>query len=146
LLQAVARSTGPAAQCLRLVEANVVSLYLSKPILREVRFILTTAIVRSQNLALTDEIVQSFLGKLAYRATVVRQIPHVFDYPRDPDDEKYVDLAASVEANFLVTRDNDLLDLMSDHSIAGKQFRARFHGLSVVGPIEFIKAVNAAGE
>ena len=32
-------------------------------------------------------------------------------YPRDPNDEMLIDLAVAVEADFLVTLDNDLLDL-----------------------------------
>jgi predicted nucleic acid-binding protein len=81
LLQAVARQHGPAAQCLRLVERGFISLYLSKPVFREVRHILTDAVVRSKNLALTDEIVTVFLRKISYRGTLVRNVPAIFDYP-----------------------------------------------------------------
>ncbi len=38
-------------------------------------------------------------------------IANVFVFDRDPKDAKYVDLAISTKADFLVTRDKDLLDL-----------------------------------
>jgi predicted nucleic acid-binding protein len=65
-LQAAARESGPAAECLRLVERGYISLFISKPILREVRQILSDAVVRSKNLGLADEVVAAFLRKITY--------------------------------------------------------------------------------
>jgi putative PIN family toxin of toxin-antitoxin system len=142
LLQAVAREHGPAADCLRLVENNSISLYLSKPILREVGQVLKDSVVRSKNLSLTDEVVDAFLRRITYRGNLVLNTPPVFEYPRDPKDEMYVDLAAAVNADFLVTRDKDLLDLNSGHSILAKQFRQRFHTIRILNPVDFLSQIR----
>jgi predicted nucleic acid-binding protein len=68
-------------------------------------------------------------------------VPHIFDFPRDPDDAAYVDLAAASGATFLVTRDKDLLSLTTDHSIEAKQFRQRFPSLSIVTVEDFLAAM-----
>ena len=67
-----------------------------------------------------------------------RQVPHVFDYPRARQDEPYIDLAAAANANYLVSRDKDLLALATDRSILAKQFRQRFPKLRVVNPVDFL--------
>jgi predicted nucleic acid-binding protein len=78
------------------------------------------------------------MERVRFRATLVRKnIRHLLDYPRDPDDERYIDLAASVKADYLVTRDTDLLDLMTGHTVLCKQFRQRTHPLRIVDPIHF---------
>jgi putative PIN family toxin of toxin-antitoxin system len=144
LLQAAAREHGPAAQCLRLVERGFISLYLSKPILREVRRILSDPVVRSKNPALTVDLVSAFLRKVAYRGNLVRDVPNIFDYPRDPEDERYIDLAAAIQADFLLTRDKDLLDLTSAPSLLAKQFRQRLAGLSILDPVQFLIELRRA--
>ena len=49
--------------------------------------------------------------------------PSVFAYPRDPKDEPYVNLAVAAAADYVVTRDKDLLDLMTGHTDEAKAFR-----------------------
>lgn len=46
-------------------------------------------------------------------------------YDRDPKDRPYMDLAVAAEANYLITRDKDLLSLMTSHTVAAKEFRQR---------------------
>ena len=65
-------------------------------------------------------------------------VPHVFAYPRDPDDEPYVDLAIATHASFLVSRDNDLLDLMKDEGV-----RKSYPGITVLGPVAFLQHFRA---
>jgi predicted nucleic acid-binding protein len=47
---------------------------------------------------------------------MINEVPRVFEYPRDPNDEPYINLAIPARAKYLVSRDKDLLDLMSDRS------------------------------
>jgi putative PIN family toxin of toxin-antitoxin system len=144
-LQAITRVNGPAAQALRLVEQNAVTLYLSKAILREFRRTLTYPEISRKTPQVTDAAIDTFLARLSFRGLLLRHVPHVFDYARDPDDEPYVDLAAAAKADYLVTRDKDLLSLITDHSIEAKQFRQRFPSLRVCNPVDFIAAIDPKG-
>ena len=60
-------------------------------------------------------------------------------YSRDPKDEKYINLAVAAKADFLVSRDKDLLDLTTDVSIEEKRFRQKSKLLKVAEPIVFLR-------
>jgi predicted nucleic acid-binding protein len=94
------------------------------------------------NLSLTDEVVTACLRKVAYRGNLVRKVTSTFDIPRDPKNERYIDLCAAINADFLVTRDKDLLDLMSESTIMAKQFHQRFPGLTILDPVQFINEMR----
>lgn len=142
LLQAVARKTGPAAACLRLAEEGFVHLRLSEEILTELWEVLKRPTIRSRYPELTDEIVEDFLKGLRSTAEITSDVPKRFSYPRDSDDEPYLNLAIEADADCLVTRDRDLLDLMTGHTDECKEFRRRFRALKVIGPIEFLKQMG----
>ena len=137
-LQAVARAGGPAARALQLIEQNAITLHVSRPILRELRRTLAYPEIRQKNPNVTDEMVDAFLSRVMFRGVFHRDVPHRFDYPRDPFDEPYIDLAAAVQADYLVTRDKDLLSLATEHSIEAKEFRQRFPFLRIVNPVDFL--------
>jgi putative PIN family toxin of toxin-antitoxin system len=142
LLQAVARKTGPAAACLRLAEEGFVQLRLSEEILAELWGVLKRPTIRARYPELTDEIVEDFLKGLRNTAEVTSDVPTRFSYPRDIDDEPYLNLAIETEANFLVSRDKDLLDLMTGYNEEGKDFRQRFRSVIVIEPFAFLKEVR----
>jgi len=66
-------------------------------------------------------------------------VPRVITYPRDPKDEPYLDLGAHAKAAFLVSFDNDLLDLMAEGNADGVRIRALALGLEVVTPPELLR-------
>ncbi len=70
-------------------------------------------------------------------------MPSVFKYPRDPKDEKYINLAVEAEARYIISRDNDLLDLMTSFDESGKEFRQKFRLLKIIEPIEFLRVIQA---
>lgn len=142
-LQATISESGPAAALLRLVESRAVSLFVSDEILAEVRDVLSHPKVRERNPRLTDERVNAFITRLSERATVVDDVSRHFSYPRDPKDEKYIDLAVEVDARYIISRDKDLLDLMTGHTDECKDFRRRFRPLKVIEPAEFLKVVSS---
>jgi predicted nucleic acid-binding protein len=43
--------------------------------------------------------------------------------------------------DYLVSRDKDLLDLMTGHTDECKDFRRRFRQLKIIEPVEFLKMV-----
>jgi putative PIN family toxin of toxin-antitoxin system len=124
------------------MEKGSVELFVSKPILAEVRRVLGYEEVLRISPSLTSERIAAFLQRVTFRATLIRRVPHILDYPRDPDDEPYIDLAAAVDADYLVTRDKDLLSLMTGHSIACREFRQKTRPLAVVEPVAFLAEVK----
>ena len=74
------------------------------------------------------------------KAQNLTKIPNRFAYKRDPKDEKY--LAVEAEAEFIISRDRDLLDLMTGFDDDGNEFRQRFRHLKVVEPLEFLRIVK----
>jgi putative PIN family toxin of toxin-antitoxin system len=142
LVQAVTRENGPAAAALRLVDQSQITLHISKAILRELRQTLEYAEIRERNPHLSSQLIREFVARLLFRGVLRREVPRVFSYPRDPGDEPYIDLAVAVQADFLVTRDRDLLALRTDHSIIGKELRQRLPSLRIVEPPEFLDALG----
>lgn len=144
-VQAVAFDDGPAAECLRAMESGRFELFVSRETLAELRRVLTYERVLAISPRLTPQRVAAFLDRLTFRATVVRRVRHFMDYPRDPKDEPYIDLAATAGADYLVTRDKDLLSFMESHSEAAKRFRQKTRPLRVVDPVTFLVALSHRG-
>ena len=142
LIQAVSNVAGPAGHALGLLERNLIELYISRAVINELRAVLRYPSVRAKLPGLDDGRIDLFIDRLIFRGTLVRHVPRVFEYPRAKQDEPYIDLAAAADADYLVSRDKDLLSLSTDHSSVGKQFRQRFSGLRVVNPVEFLAAVS----
>ncbi len=91
---------------------------------------------------MTDEVIEAFILRLRKTSQIIHQVPKKFSYPRDSDDEPYINLAVRVEADYIVSRDNDLLNLMIDYTTEAKEFRQRFRFLRVIEPLEFLKEVR----
>ena len=91
---------------------------------------------------MTPARIGAFLQRLEFRATLVRKVKHVLDYARDPQDEPYIDLAATANADCLVTRDKDLLSLMTGHALVVKTFRRKTHPLRIRDPAGFLDWVE----
>ena len=147
ILQAIANERGPAAEALRYLDRAAIEVYLSRSVLREWRAVLNYPAVRQKfGAEIADERIEAFLKRLTFRGILLRRVPHVLDYPRARQDEPYIDLAAASEADFLVSRDKDLLSLMTGHSAACKRFRQITHPLRVVSPVEFLNALRQLGK
>jgi putative PIN family toxin of toxin-antitoxin system len=141
LLQAAGRPSGPAAACLQAVRDGRLELVISPDILAEVRDVLTRPKTLRKFPALTPEAVDAFLADLASHATTLASVPKVFSLPRDPKDEPYIDLAVAAQARYLVSRDNDLLDLMNDAA-----FRQQFPDLTVIDPVALLRELAPTPE
>ena len=145
LIQAISNEPGPAGQVLRLLQGNRIEVCVSRAVLKELRAVLHYPSVRQKLPDLSDERIDLFLTQLAFRATLLRQVRHGFDYPRATQDEPYIDLAAAAGADYLISRDRDLLSLATDRSLIGKQFRQRYPRLHVLDPVAFL-AIMTPGE
>lgn len=141
-VQAIAFDTGPAAAAFRLAEAGAFELFISRATVAELRRVLTYSQVLRISPNLTPLRIAAFLERLNFRATLQRRVRHVFQFKRDPKDEPYLDLAAAVRAHYLVSRDRDLLSLMTGHTALCKQFRQKTRPLQIVNPVAFIQAID----
>lgn len=143
LLQGLAHPGGPAGKCVQLALDHEVTVYISAVVLAELRDVANRPRV-ARKLKLTPERVELFLLVLQRAAVTMQGFKDLFEYPRDPDDAHYVNLALAAGATLIVSRDKDLLELMDSTQPAGRDFRARFPALRIVAPPEFL--VEVAGE
>lgn len=138
-LQGAARPAGPAAACLKLAEEGHVELVVTDDILNEVRDVLSRPKVRKKFHSLTDATASAFIDQVRQFATSLPPVPHHVSLPRDPKDEKYLDLAAAAHAEFLVSRDNDLLSLADPSNPEGDEVRKLLPAIKIVDPASFLR-------
>lgn len=136
-LQGAGRPSGPARACFQLVDQLRVTLFISADIVDEVRDVLTRPKTKRKFPLLTIEWVESFLKAAESKSIVVAGVPKVETLERDPKDEPYLNLAVAVNADYLVSRDHDLLDLMHDGA-----FRQRHPDLLILDPVDFLKEME----
>ena len=142
-VQGIANRNSPARKALRLFFNGDISLFVSEPIIREIREVLNRAELRHKLPGINDRIVNAFLTKLEAKAILVANIPEEFHYERDPDDEMYINLAIVANAAYLVSRDKDLLDLMTTSTDIARQFRSRYPFLRIMTAAGFITAIES---
>jgi putative PIN family toxin of toxin-antitoxin system len=139
--QAAISAGGPAAACLREVEAGSVTLLMSAEVWAEISDVLSRPHLTRKFATLTPERIARFLGFIERSVEWIVDVPRCFALPRDPKDEPYVNLAIAARAGFLVSRDRDLLDLMGDVA-----FRERAPGLRIVDPATWLRERPLKGE
>jgi predicted nucleic acid-binding protein len=88
--------------------------------------------------AVSRDRVELILARLRFVADHVRASRVHFDFPRDPKDEKFIELAIAGRATHIVTTDHDLLDLADRQDDASKRFRQRLPRAAVITPAEFV--------
>ncbi len=138
LLQAAASKKGPAGACLAFIDEGHVKLFLSAVTLEEIHDVLHRPEIRKAFPKLTDEHVLDFLEHLVDKGHQIEEVPSIYRLDRDAKDERYLNLAIATQAPFIVSRDNDLLDLMKDDA-----FRKAYPGLTILDPVAFLKHVRA---
>ncbi len=140
-LQSLINASGPSAAALRLVDNDIISLFVSMEILKELYDVLSRPKIRIKNRNINDRRRDAFINRISNKATVITNVQRHFIYSRDPKDEKYINLAIEVKAEFLVIRDKDLLDLMTDITQESLNFRRNFCFLKIIDPVKFLKVL-----
>jgi putative PIN family toxin of toxin-antitoxin system len=133
----------PGRKALRLFFDGAISLFVSEAILREVRNVLRRPEVRHRLPGINDRVVNAFLTKLEARAILITNVPEEYRYERDPDDEMYINLAIVANATHLVSRDQDLLDLVTTSTDVARQFRSRYPFLRMMKAADFIAEMES---
>jgi predicted nucleic acid-binding protein len=111
-------------------------------VLLEIEDVLSRPKLRRVNPRLTDRRVQDLLARLNDRAIRPVNIPAMLHLPRDPKDEKYLNLAIAGGAGYLVSWDKHLLELRTEDSPEARDFRASYPSLRIVTPVEFLEAIS----
>jgi uncharacterized protein len=128
------------------VEQQTVTLCFSPDVLSEIRDVLNRPKLRGKYPGLTAQAVDAFLKQHLRNARWLNNVPEHFVLQRDPKDSKYLNLAITAGAVFLVTLDRDLLDLMRPESSEGRDFRNRYPAIQIVTPTAFEALVAEAKE
>jgi uncharacterized protein len=126
----------------KLVDAAMARRYVplvSSVLLGEYRDVLVLPVVTERLVAITRSRVEFALTRLRYVADVVDAAGVRFAFPRDPRDEKLIELAIAGRTTHLITLDSDLLTLPTSRSDAGRRFRQRARGTAVVTPAAFVQ-------
>jgi putative PIN family toxin of toxin-antitoxin system len=142
-LQALVNPDGPAGRCKKLVDRGEVELYISEDVIAEVAEVLSRPRARKLAPALTLEVIEAFIADIRLKSICLRNVPEEYRFERDPKDACYINLAIVAGAKFIVSRDNDLLDLMKPNSETASEFQRRFPMLKIVTPIDLLVEVES---
>lgn len=143
-LQGLIKESGPAVTCIERFEQGRISLAISPEVLSELHDVLSRSSLRQSFPLLSEEKAERLIELLLMKGRLFRNVPKRFELPRDPNDEPYINLAIEAGAQFLVTRDRDLLDLMRWDTEEGRDFQSRFRELNILDPVAFLKEIEPA--
>lgn len=87
---------------------------------------------------ITPELVEITIRRLRFIGEYLRVPTARFEYRRDPDDQKFIELAIDLRATHILTYDQDLLSLPRSRGEAGKRFRQRLPSVEVLDPQTFL--------
>lgn len=138
--QALINPKGPAAACLTLAQTGLLSLYISDYVLQEI-YELSSKL--KPRLGVTADRVQRLIHDLAKYARPLDTVPAAYTHPLDPDDSHYVNLAIATNSQFIISRDQHLLDLMDNTQAMGQDFQARYPTIQVIDPATFLEYVRS---
>lgn len=141
-LRASIRATNVSSSFLRRAEAGEIRLCVSRELLAEARDVLTRPELRAKNARLDAAALERFLLEIEANATLIDPLPEHIRLGRDPDDEHLLNLAVEAGAAYLVTFDNDLLDLMWALDPAAVEFRELHPTITILTPGELITRLN----
>ncbi len=140
--QSLISTRGPSGGCMKHALEGHLSLFCSEYTIDELRSTTSNPDLRAKFPRLTDTAVASLIENIERIATFLHSIPEPFEYPRDPDDAHYVNLALAARAKYVVSRDNDLLALMDVSRFEGRDFRQRFPALEIIEPQTLLRELG----
>ena len=103
-----------------------VYLYTSEEILQEIRRVLLEKEHIRNRYHYTTTDANTFVAQLREISTVVTQLPEISIIERDPKDDMIIACAIAASADYIVSRDRDLLDLR------------KYQHIQIVSPEDFM--------
>ena len=137
-IQAILRETGPASGCVEELFSGRIVVFVHPEILQEIEDFLLRERVREKYHQVRSVKTADLLRKIRKFGSWVPSVEQIFELDRDPNDAFLIDLSIATNADFLVSRDKDLLVLSGDDN-----FVAKYPNLKIVDPYEFLVAVRA---
>ncbi len=141
-LQALVNPNGSAAACVSLLERDQIKLYVSAQVLTEVAEVLSRPGVRQLAPSLTLEKIEAFIANLRNKTICLRNVPEEYHFERDPKGEAYLKLAIVANTTYLVSKDNDLPDLMTTQRPEAWNFRLRYPMLKILTASAFLQEMR----
>ena len=138
ILQAILSESGPADECLRFVFNGKVRMVTTDAVVGEIEDVISRPKLVSKYPQLRTDRPSQLIAKIRSEAGFISQPPNIYRFERDRKDEIFINLAIAVNADYLVSRDNDLLDLRLD-----EDFIASFPKLKIASPFEFLQTIRA---
>ena len=143
LLRGLIAGSSAAAKVRRAAEQRIFIPLLSKPVLDEYRAVLSDPELIKRFPQITPALVEITIRRLRFIGDYIRLPSVEFEYNRDRRDQKFIELAIYLKATHILSFDKDLLSLPHSQTDAGKRFRQRLPGLSVMDAGEFLKSYDA---
>ena len=137
-IQAILSETGPGNACAEELFAGRIIVFVHPEILAEIDDFLLRTCVREKYRQVSRFRTADLVRKIRKFGTWVPSVERVFELDRDPSDALFIDLSIAKNAEFLVSRDKDLLELSGDENLV-----AKYPNLKIVDPYEFLVAVRA---
>ena len=151
-LQATFNPLGSAGQLINFIKENQVSIYISGETFNELKSTLyKNPLWEKRGSSQTKKIeqIELFLNEILKVAEKIDPVPNKFYYPRDPKDEKIINLAIETGSD-IVTRDKDILSLQNPVSTEEKKEANRLKeiapDLSILSPEEALHQLTQCTE
>lgn len=137
-VQAIA-SRGSAFRCLQHCIKSPDPLFVSRETLQELRSVLSRSELRRKLPGITPERVVALMHHLAEFAHKVDPVPLIMEFPPDPKDEPYLNLAIAANARDLVTRDKAMLRLTDPANVLSRELTTYHPTLRIIVPEALIQ-------
>lgn len=111
--------------------AEGTDLYTAEEILQEVRRVLLEKDHLRKRFSYSDANVERFIEALRAKCIVIKSLPDLRVIERDPKDDMVIACAVVAQADYIVSRDLDLLDLKA------------YRGIQIVSPEDFIRRLRS---
>jgi len=134
----IVASKGSAFRCYQHVTDSAIPLLASPDTLDELRNVLERPELQRKLPGITPTRVNALMHHLAELVVLVSPVPDRFQFPPDPKDEPYINLAIEGQAAHLVTRDRALLRLSDPNDPVSVALQAIHPALQVLVPEAFL--------
>ena len=143
-IQALISGRGAAAGCIDRLRRGRFILLQSDDTLAELKDVPFRPKLRAKYPYITDAMVAALISEIKSVAVWIPNPPAILDMPRDPKDEPFINLAVAGHARFIVTwNERHLTCLLKQDTPEGKEFCARFPGITIVPLTDFLAKLDS---